>query len=244
MTASRTKAADPTAAELAKFLPAFTAGADRLVVELRALVVPQRYGRPQALTGYFDLGGGTDPFLAAVRGLASLPADQQPEGIYVTLNPVNPDLLARANQRLKPNSPKTISATDRDVPARRWAVIDVDPVRPAGISSTDAEKAEALRVVEGVRADLLGRGFPAPMLADSGNGYHLWLRVDLPADDGGRVERFLKGLARRHDTPAARIDTSMFNPARIVKLPGTFARKGDSLADRPHRMARVLEVPT
>ena len=33
------------------------------------------------------------------------------------------------------------------------------------------------------------------------------------------------------------------NPSRILKLPGTWARKGDSVPDRPHRMARVLELP-
>jgi hypothetical protein len=36
----------------------------------------------------------------------------------------------------------------------------------------------------------------------------------------------------------------VFNPARIWKLYGTIARKGDSLPDRPHRLARVLDVPS
>ena len=40
-----------------------------------------------------------------------------------------------------------------------------------------------------------------------------------------------------------KVDTSTFNPARIVKLYGTPARKGDSMPDRPHRLARLLDVP-
>lgn len=36
----------------------------------------------------------------------------------------------------------------------------------------------------------------------------------------------------------------MFNLARIVKLYGTMARKGDNTADRPHRKSRVLEIPS
>ena len=40
-----------------------------------------------------------------------------------------------------------------------------------------------------------------------------------------------------------KVDTTTFNPARIVKLYGTPARKGDSTEDRPHRLARLLEVP-
>jgi hypothetical protein len=82
------------------------------------------------------------------------------------------------------------------------------------------------------------------MLADSGNGYHLLYRVDLPADDGGLVERILAALGERFDTPHAKIDRTVFNPARICKLPGTLARKGDSTADRPHRRAKLLEVPS
>ena len=38
-------------------------------------------------------------------------------------------------------------------------------------------------------------------------------------------------------------DTSVHNPARIWKFYGTLACKGDSLPDRPHRLARILEVP-
>ena len=56
-------------------------------------------------------------------------------------------------------------------------------------------------------------------------------------------EQLLHALARRHDTSAARIDTSVFNPSRIAKLPGTWSRKGDPLPDRPHRLCRVVAVP-
>jgi len=35
----------------------------------------------------------------------------------------------------------------------------------------------------------------------------------------------------------------VFNPARIWKLYGTVSRKGDSIPERPHRLARILEAP-
>jgi hypothetical protein len=63
--------------------------------------------------------------------------------------------------------------------------------------------------------------------------------VDLPADDGGLTQRVLTALHRRW--PA--VDLTTFNPARIWKLYGTPACKGDSTADRPHRMARLVNVP-
>ena len=75
------------------------------------------------------------------------------------------------------------ATNDTQIVARRWLLIDADPVRPSGISATDAEKAEALVVIAAVRAHLAGLGWPAGLLADSGNGYHASYRVDLPADD-------------------------------------------------------------
>jgi putative DNA primase/helicase len=95
-----------------------------------------------------------------------------------------------------------------------------------------------------VRDALTAAGWPEPVYADSGNGAHLDYYVDLPADDGGLIENCLKALALRFDTDTVKVDTSVFNPARIWKLYGTTAGKGDSIPDRPHRMARLLSVPS
>jgi hypothetical protein len=50
-----------------------------------------------------------------------------------------------------------------------------------------------------------------------GNGYYAIYRIDEPTDDGGLVERVLKVLDQLFTTPGAKIDTSVFNPARIAK---------------------------
>ncbi len=68
-------------------------------------------------------------------------------------------------------------------------------------------------------------------------------RVDLPADDGGIVERSLIALAARFNSSTVTVDRSVFNPARIWKLPGTWAAKGDHTSDRPHRIAQILWTP-
>ncbi|HEY4760661.1 MAG TPA: hypothetical protein VIH42_08785, partial [Thermoguttaceae bacterium] len=82
-----------------------------------------------------------------------------------------------------------------------------------------------------------------PIEADSGNGGHLLYRIDLPADEGGLVQRVLKVLDHQFSDQAVEVDVSVFNPARISKLYGTLACKGDSVPDRPHRIARLLYVP-
>ena len=86
-------------------------------------------------------------------------------GVYVTLNPVNPDLLARANNHVKKYAKETTA--DRDILKRRWFPIDFDAKRPAGISSTDAEHEAALARARECRTWLQSQDWPAPISTDS-----------------------------------------------------------------------------
>ncbi len=103
----------------------------------------------------------------------------------------------------------------------------------------------AITTACGVWDDLRGAGFGDPVVADSGNGGHLLYRVDLPNDQ--RVtdlfQRMLRGIAARCAPDDVDIDLTVYNAARICKLYGTMARKGDSTTDRPHRRSSILEVP-
>ncbi len=194
-------------------------------------------------SGYFT----SDAIEKAGEEVASLDRAGIAPGIYVTLNPVAPALLARSANRIKPRARETTQ--DKDVICRRWMLVDIDPVRPAGISSTDTELALALERAHAVAEHLSAAGWPPPVMAMSGNGYHLLYRLDLPTDDGGLVKRVLDAIAQRFDDDTVAVDRSVHNPARIVKLVGTVSRKGDDLRDvaglddRPHRRAELLEVP-
>lgn len=206
------------------------------VVELRAPDVSEpHYRQPHTVAGYFnDIEALAD---------AAMAVGPHAKGVYITLNPVNPDLLARAANRTKVFGPRDAATSDKDIEARRWLAIDTDPKRPANISSTDAEHAAALQRAAAI-ADFLGeRGWDAPIRADSGNGGHLLYRIDLPADDGGLVQRVLQALAATFSDTAVEVDVTVYNAARIWKLYGSVARKGDSILDRPHRCARLLSVP-
>jgi hypothetical protein len=200
----------------------------RSVVEMRMPKTSKR-----TISGYYD------DWAALARDAAGW--DTQAPGIYVTLNPINPALLARSRNRAIPFCDTTTA--DGDVIARRWLPIDCDPARPSGIPSTDAEHEAALARAAAIRDALTARGWPAPIEADSGNGAYLLYRVDLPADDGGLTARCLEALAFAWDDGAVAIDRSVHNPARIWKLYGTVARKGDGTTERPHRLARLLDVP-
>jgi hypothetical protein len=77
----------------------------------------------------------------------------------------------------------------------------------------------------------------------SGNGGHLNYRIDLPPDDANLVKRFLEALGVKYDDDFVDVDTTVATPARIMKLYGTVARKGDDTKRRPHRRAVVEEAP-
>ena len=108
-------------------------------------------------------------------------ADRTTTGIYVTLNAVNPDLLARRANRIKIRLSKKDSTTaDSDIIRRRWFPIDIDPVRPSGVSSSEEEHENALAKADIIKEYLSELCWPDPICADSGNGAHLLYRVDLP----------------------------------------------------------------
>lgn len=210
--------------------------ADDQVVELRALGVRRGNGRPHTEAGFYD------PEHRRELARDALAVSEFARGVYFTLNPLRPDILARRANRLDWAAEGEL-AKDADVLARRWLLVDADPVRDPHVSATDAEKAAARDTIAAVRDHLAANGWPEPVLADSGNGYHLLYRVDLPAADGGRVERLLRALAGKFDSDRVHIDKKVFNPGRICKFPGTLARKGDDVPGRPHRRSRLLEVP-
>jgi hypothetical protein len=156
------------------------------------------------------------------------------QSIYYALNPV-PAELAR-------------SLNNGDVLRRHNLLIDLDRVKTAenkNEMATDAEH-EAVRELAGeVRAYLDGLGWPPPVLIDSGNGFHLINRVDLPNDKLSRalVSAVLKHLAEKFDGPRGAIGVECCDARRIAKLPGTWVRKGPNSPERPHRMSHLLHVP-
>lgn len=207
------------------------------VTEIRALRVPTGRGRPATVSGYFD---NADAFIEAAMSLNRRKA----EGIYFIPNEIDASLLSRRANRLEDYADATTS--DHDVKAYRRILIDVDPVRPKGISSSEAE----LRAAQGVMSAAAEKmnawfacGKPATV-ATSGNGWHITYCVEArnTPEVTAAVKAILAALAKECDTGAAKVDCGNFNPSRIWKLPGTFARKGDSTPDRPHRLARLIQV--
>lgn len=184
------------------------------------------------VSGYFN---DDEAFVEAVAGISG----EDAEGVYMSLNPVIPALLSRAANRLERNA-KTLTG-DADILRYRNLLIDIDPVRPAGISATEDERQAALEIGDTIVSFLREHGWFLPVIkGSSGNGGMLVYRLsDLPntPDSTALVKRVLECLAGPFNTDAVTIDTSVHNPSRLVKVLGTVAAKGDNTLDRPWRRA-------
>ena len=166
-----------------------------------------------------------------------------PEAVYLTLNPVRPALLSRANNRLQAGAART---TDNDIVGIENLLVDVDPIRPSGISSTVEEKAAAKAVVVNIYQNMIDKlGWPEPLIGDSGNGWHLIFKLGWPVsfDNTDLIQGFLEQLSHKYSTPEVHVDSTVYNPSRISKLYGTWNAKGDHTDSRPHRWARIVKIP-
>ena len=205
-------------AEALKALQIYTLGP----FEIRVLLEPEG-----ALVGRFELPE------QAVEVLSELDRERY-SGVYVTPNP-----LVSGGSHGWVRGGRAVG--DASVARSAWLLLDVDPVRPSGMSATDTEKARAIDVRAACVELLRGHGWPAPrVLADSGNGYHAMWRMG-EGVTAQHIRRVLAMLGDACDTEGARVDRRVFNASRIWKLPGTWARKGPSTEERPHRLSR-LEV--
>jgi hypothetical protein len=202
------------------------------VVEVR---IPKT--RAGVVAGYFD------DHAALAVALHQADAKCRPAGIYYVLNQIEPALLGRAYNRLKEHAEYTTA--DNNILRRLWFPIDLDPVRPAGVSSSDEEHAAAIARARVMSTDL-AKEWGHPILADSGNGAHLLYNIDLPNDQEALafVSGALAELDRRYSDSVVKVDVTSANAARIWKAYGTVARKGDSIPGRPHRQSRILEMPS
>jgi hypothetical protein len=145
---------------------------------------------------------------------------------------------------------------DDEIVVRNWLLIDCDPLRVDGngtelpqqtVSSTGYEKSDSFIVARKVEAYLQDKGWPDPVTADSGNGYHLLYNMGgMPSTDEltVTVQEALQHLAEKFDTSLVHVDTVVYNPSRITKAYGSLASKGPNTADRPHRYSCILSVPT
>jgi P4 family phage/plasmid primase-like protien len=187
--------------------------------------------RPNGVSiGYFD------DWSAALEAVSNEPS--QYKAAYFSLNPIKvPDGIS-----LNPRSlnPATRATADADIERRVSLLIDLDPPRPAGTNATESEKQAALEQAERVREWLRSKGWPEPVVADSGNGIHLLYRIELPNNE--KSSALIKSFLNRLHQLFPMVDPGNFNASRITKLYDSWARKGPHTEERPHRRSCIVEA--
>ncbi|MCC6420828.1 MAG: AAA family ATPase [Gemmataceae bacterium] len=216
---------------------------------LRVFCVPGQVFSVQALYGPKNAKSFVTGDIAEAVRIVIQFDETRPIGVYITPNPVRPDWAGKA-----------LFPKDENIVERRWLLIDCDPIRPSGVSSTEAEAAASWRVLDACRALLDGAGLVNAVIGFSGGGWHLCYPVLLPNDAAAKElirsvlrhlqEQFGAKASKEEDavlkaggflpTPKASVDTSCHDAKRIWPVYGTWKRKGQDSPDRPHRLTYLV----
>lgn len=164
--------------------------------------------------------------------------------IYYTINEVKTACASREQFNCF-KQVKGTATSKQDIEHRWWLPIDVDCERPSGVSSTNDEKAKAHKKAQDVFRFLRDNGFSTPSVCDSSSGYHILYPIDLDNTQESEdvIKEFLEILSNNFTDEHVKIDVVLHDANRILRLCGTFGRKGRSTEDRPHRMAKILSYP-
>ena len=196
------------------------------------------------MSGYFT---DVETLLQHLRNYANHPKFS----VYFVLNEIKRGCYYK-NQRDKLDRVSEGETTnDNEIASRKWLLIDIDPARYVdgmevkGINSTDEELGESRKAARQVYDYLKGKGFPEPLTAMSGNGTHLYFRINEPNDKETTtlIKTFLLSLAQKFSTSKADVDKGVWTAARLSKLYGTVPHKGADTPERPCRMAVIDHVP-
>lgn len=165
--------------------------------------------------------------------------------IYYTINEVKKACASR-DQFNCFRQVRGTATSKQDIEHRWWLPIDIDCERPSGVSSTNEEKAKAHKKAQDVFVFLRNNGFSTPVVCDSSSGYHILYPIDMENTQESEdcIKEFLEILANNFTDESVKIDTVLHDANRILRLSGSYGRKGRSSEDRPHRLAKILSVPS
>ena len=165
--------------------------------------------------------------------------------IYFTVNKVN-DACASRKQFNNFMLVQGTATSKNDITRRLFIPIDIDVERPSGICSTNEEKEYAHQKALTVFRFLKENNFSEPVICDSSSGYHIYYPVDMEADQQSEsdVKKFFGILSNFFTDERVKIDRQVGDANRIMRLSGTWSRKGRNTPERPHRMAKILRYPS
>ena len=126
-------------------------------------------------SGYFK---SVDNLISQIEPYSNMEDEQ----IYFTLNTIDPACYGRQQSEKIVKSPK-ITTNDNDIIHRDWVMCDFDPIRKSGTNASAEEFELAHKKAQEVFRFLRDKGFEAPVICKSGNGWHLLYKIDAGVSD-------------------------------------------------------------
>lgn len=202
---------------------------------------------------FFNLADDPNCFEKMADFALSYSDDDSIQGVYHTVNPSG--TKRQCGRILKQLT------NDTDIIQCYRLLIDLDPIRKDAngnkingkMNCTETEKQQAINKAEQIKdwINVACGEQLQPVEIDSGNGVYLHYKFLPPAGIlrdtiKETIRDFLHYLTKRFSDDSVHIDTSVYNPSRIQRVPGTWNRKGDGgFADRPKKaLVRLLKVQT
>lgn len=216
--------------EIYKWWDVFKGGKD--LTEIRILDGQKTY------SGYFK---DVNLMIAALEPYSNMPHAQ----IYFTLNHINEACYSRAQRDKIILIKREPTTGDIDIDGRTHVLIDLDPKRPTGVSSSEEELNYAHMKAIDMYKYLMSQGFNEPIVGRSGNGYHITIacRIGAEPEKTEIIKKFIKVLSLMFSDEHVDVDEKVFNLSRICKLPGTMAMKGENSPERPWRLSQIIRIP-
>jgi len=173
-------------------------------------------------------------FYASRSKLIEDAAEYGGRAMYWTVNQVDGSLADRVTNEIAP-AQKGACTHSKHIARIINIVFDCDAVRPIGWPATDEEHAATLEVAYKIRAYLAALGFPEPAVFDSGNGTYLIYKTDLSPELKPLVRAFVEYVSKQFSNEKVFVDNSVWKLPQLLRIPGTWNRKKQATAERPHR---------
>ena len=116
----------------------------------------------------------------------------------------------------------------QDITSWNAIIIDLDPVRLSGTPSTNEQMKHACQKGKEICKWMEERGFIKPVMNFSGNGVHLYCAVppltltdELRSVLPDKIESFLKEIQGQFEDETLKVDTSLHDLARVIRVVGT-----------------------
>ena len=93
-----------------------------------------------------------------------------------------------------------------------------------------------------IQMDCVKKGFQEPLVLDSGRGYwvmHHITPIENTEENAKKIKEFGKLIKKKFEIDGVKIDSTVYNPSRIARVPGTM-----NISDKEHPvMSKIINDP-